>query len=113
MMVMTMVMMEADDEEAGDEEADVEDDDDDDVEDIPGNGDLPTALHTINLYILQSVATSHLFIIIIHQKSIAMQSIMIFQILSLQNNSCDFSNKTHSFISDQKNQYLVLSSVAI
>ena len=39
------------------------------VEDIPaGNGDLPTALHTINLYILQSVAGSHLFIIIINRQ---------------------------------------------
>ena len=54
-----------DDENGGDDD---DGDGDGDVEDIPGNGDLPTALHTINLYILQSVAGSHLFIIIINRQ---------------------------------------------
>ena len=59
---------EGDDDGDGDDENGGDDDDGDgDVEDIPGNGDLPTALHTINLYILQSVAGSHLFIIIINR----------------------------------------------
>ena len=40
----------------GDVEDNDDDDGDDNDQDISGNPDLPTTLHTINLYILQSVA---------------------------------------------------------
>ena len=89
-----------------------DDDDDDDGEDIPGNGDLPTALHTINLYILQSVAGSHLFIIIINRQQCKVLKIY------LQTNSCDVSKQNqfisrvfpaYKIISDQKNHHSVVT----